>query len=38
MQQLTNWSPKTNMTDGISKTVEWYKEFFQDRTPESLTL
>lgn len=38
MQQLTNWSPKTNMTDGIAKTVEWYKEFFQNRTPESLAL
>jgi GDP-L-fucose synthase len=38
MQLLTNWSPKTNMTDGISKTIEWYQEFFRDKTPESLTL
>jgi len=38
MQQLTNWSPENSLTDGIAKTIEWYKEFFQDKTPESLAL
>lgn len=38
MQLLTNWSPKIDMTEGILKTTEWYKEFFQNKTPESLTL
>ena len=38
MQQLTSWSPETSLTDGIAKTMEWYKEFFQDKTPESLAL
>lgn len=36
MQQLTSWSPETSLTDGIAKTIEWYKVFFQDKTPESL--
>ena len=36
MQQLTGWSPETNLTDGITKTMEWYKKFFQNKTPESL--
>lgn len=36
MQQLTSWSPETNLTDGIAKTMEWYIKFFQDKTPESL--
>ena len=38
MQQLTSWSPETSLTDGITKTMEWYKEFFQDKKPESLML
>jgi len=38
MQQLTNWSPENSLTDGIAKTMEWYKEFFRDKTPESLAL
>ena len=37
MQELTSWSPETNLTEGIAKTMEWYREFFQDKTPESLT-
>lgn len=36
IQKLTDWSPETNLIDGISKTMEWYKEFFLDKTPESL--
>jgi len=36
MQQLTGWNPETNLTDGIAKTMEWYKKFFEDKTPESL--
>lgn len=36
MQGLTGWSPKTNLTDGIDKTMEWYEQYFQGRTPESL--
>ena len=36
MRQLTSWSPETNLTDGIARTIEWYVKFFQDKTPESL--
>jgi GDP-L-fucose synthase len=36
IQKLTNWSPETNLNNGIVKTVEWYKRFYQDKTPESL--
>jgi GDP-L-fucose synthase len=36
MQQLTGWSPGTNLADGINKTMAWYKDFFQDKTPETL--
>ena len=36
IQRLTGWSPETNLTDGIAKTMEWYKKFFQDETPESV--
>lgn len=36
MRELTNWSPETNLADGIAKTMEWYKDFFKDKTPESL--
>jgi len=36
MQRLTGWSPETNLTDGIAKTMEWYEQFFQGKTPESL--
>jgi len=36
MQQMTGWSPETNLTDGIAKTMEWYEQFFQEKTPESL--
>ena len=36
MQQLTGWTPETNLTEGIAKTIDWYKKFFQDKTPESL--
>lgn len=36
MQQLTGWGPETNLTDGIAKTMDWYKKFFEEKTPESL--
>ena len=38
MQSLTNWSPRTDMAEGIEKTIQWYKEFFESKSPESLTL
>ena len=38
MRQLTEWGPETNLTVGIAKTMEWYKKFFEDKTPESLAL
>jgi len=33
---MTGWCPETNLTDGIAKTMEWYEQFFQEKTPESL--
>ena len=34
MQKLTGWSPETNLADGIAKTMDWYKKFFEEKTPE----
>jgi GDP-L-fucose synthase len=36
MQALTNWSPETNLTEGIAKTMMWYRDFFLDKTPEGM--
>ena len=32
---LTGWRPKICLSEGISKTIMWYKEFYQDFDPES---
>lgn len=29
LQQLTNYSPKTNYKDGISHFIKWYKEYYK---------
>ena len=26
-KEMLNWEPKTNIKDGIKKTVEWYMEY-----------
>jgi GDP-L-fucose synthase len=36
MQGLTSWSPETNLTEGIAKTMKWYRDFFLDKTPEGM--
>ena len=36
MHELTGWSPRTPLSQGISKTVEWYRSYFNTKTPEDL--
>ena len=36
MNQLTGWAPKTEIADGISRTVSWYRTTFADHTPEEV--
>ena len=31
---LLNWLPKTNIDDGLKKTINWYKSHYIDKTPE----
>jgi GDP-L-fucose synthase len=38
MKMLTGWEPKTDLREGISKTVNWYREFFANRTPEEVEM
>ena len=35
--ELTGWKPETDLVSGISKTIEWYVDFFESKTPESLS-
>ncbi len=35
MQHLTGWSPQISLAEGITKTIEWYEEFYKGKTPES---
>ena len=37
MKTLTGWSPQMALDEGIERTVAWYKEFYQHRTPEGLS-
>jgi GDP-L-fucose synthase len=36
IKELTGWYAKTDLMDGISQTVAWYREFFGTRTPEEV--
>lgn len=38
IQKLTGWNPKTNLNDGIARTIGWYKNFFKDKAPEDSAL
>lgn len=29
LQRVTDWKPKTSLVDGLKRTVEWYKEYYQ---------
>jgi GDP-L-fucose synthase len=37
MKALTGWSPQIGLNEGIGRTVSWYNEFYQHRTPEGLS-
>jgi GDP-L-fucose synthase len=32
----TGWSPKVSIEVGIEKTINWYKEYYADKTPEEV--
>ena len=36
VNQLTGWAPKTEIADGISRTVSWYCTTFANYTPEEV--
>jgi GDP-L-fucose synthase len=36
IKDLTGWYAKTDLVDGISQTVDWYREFFATQTPEEV--
>lgn len=35
-KSILNWSPKVSMSDGLKKTVDWYKKTYDSKTPEEL--
>ena len=35
-KSILNWSPKVSMSDGLNKTVDWYKKTYDSKTPEEL--
>jgi GDP-L-fucose synthase len=38
IKMLTEWEPKTDLKEGISKTVNWYRDFFANRIPEEVEM
>lgn len=34
MTQLTGWQPQTSLRDGLQKTIQWYLQYYSDKTPE----
>lgn len=36
MQKLTGWAPQTSLSEGIKKTVSWYRTAYSIKTPEGL--
>ena len=34
IQKRTDFTPKIKMRDGLLRTINWYKEFYSERTPE----
>ena len=34
--ELLDWKPKISLTEGIGRTVDWYKKTFHNKTPEDL--
>ncbi|MFM1986745.1 MAG: hypothetical protein RIS18_962 [Actinomycetota bacterium] len=36
IKELTGWYAKTDLVDGVSQTVYWYREFFATQTPEEV--
>lgn len=34
IQKATGWSPATDLEAGLSKTIKWYNDYFQNLTPE----
>lgn len=38
MRELTGWQPKTDLMNGISTTVDWYRKTFSANSPEEVEL
>ena len=34
MKNKTNWIPKTSINDGLINTINWYKSYYNNCTPE----
>jgi len=34
IRSFSNWSPKVSLSEGIQRTVEWYKDFYANLSPE----
>ena len=35
IRKKCDWKPKTSLIEGIKLTINWYKEFYKDTTPEN---
>ena len=38
IKSATEWNPRTDIHEGISKTVDWYVDFFKSKNPEGLLI
>ncbi|MDB2532255.1 NAD-dependent epimerase/dehydratase family protein [Alphaproteobacteria bacterium] len=36
LQKHTGFSPQIDMREGLSRTIDWYKKYFSEKTPEEL--
>ncbi len=36
MTNKTQWSPKTSIEDGLSNTINWYRSYYKNKSPEQL--
>ena len=33
-KELLGWAPNVSLSEGIQRTVEWYRETYSDKSPE----
>jgi nucleoside-diphosphate-sugar epimerase len=35
IREICDWKPETSLKQGLKLTINWYKEFYKDYTPEN---